>query len=263
MADKQNDTVKPFRFEALDRAVAILRILERHSEPLPLSVLAREAGLGQATTSRYLASLVGHNLVERVDGSRYALGIGLYLLGQKSLYRKDIRVVARPHLEHLNRRFDETVSLALCVKGELTVIDCIEGTQALRQGASVGLHNPWHASSLGKSILAYLPEAEAVGVLSEKELEVYTTKTLATIDEILDQFAGIRDQKFAIDDEESAKGGRCVGAPVLDAGGRPFAAISVSGPVARITRQDVPAIGIAVADAASMISKAMGYDGPF
>jgi IclR family acetate operon transcriptional repressor len=258
---ERGESLKGFRFEALDRAVAILRVLEQGSEPLSLSVIGREVGLGQPTTSRYLASLVGHGLVEKIDGSRYALGIGLFLLGQKSLHRKDVRVVTRPHLEILHRRFDETVSLALCVKGELIVIDCIEGTQALRQGASVGFHNPWHASSLGKSMLAHLPEAEVAELLSGSALEAYTDKTLKSMEEVVRQLPRIREQKFAVDDEESSNGGRCVGASILDASGRPFGAISISGPVARITTENIPEIGTMIADAALEISKAMGYTG--
>jgi len=197
-------------------------------------MIAKEIGLGQATTSRYLHSLVGHDLVDKVGGARYTLGIGLYLLGQRSLNGRNVRLVAHPYLENLHRQFDETVSLALRIKDQVVVIDCIEATRALRQGSSIGFHNPWHASSLGKSMLARLPEAEAIEILSHTTLSVETTHTLRGIDAVMAALEPVRTQKYALDDEESSEGGRCVGAAILDADGRPIGAISISGPASRM-----------------------------
>ena len=249
------------RFDAIDRTVAILRALEKFDEPLSLSMIAKEIGLGQATTSRYLHSLVGHDLVDKVGGARYTLGIGLYLLGQRSLNGRNVRLVAHPYLENLHRQFDETVSLALRIKDQVVVIDCIEATRALRQGSSIGFHNPWHASSLGKSMLARLPEAEAIEILSHTTLSVETTHTLRGIDAVMAALEPVRTQKYALDDEESSEGGRCVGAAILDADGRPIGAIRISGPASRITLDAVPAIGSTISNAARDVSAALGFSG--
>ncbi|TGR16180.1 ArsR family transcriptional regulator, partial [Mesorhizobium sp. M1C.F.Ca.ET.196.01.1.1] len=64
--------------------MAILRVLEKAEGPLSLSAIAREVDLGKPTTLRYLASLVGHGVIERVDGNGYTLGIDLFMLGQKA-----------------------------------------------------------------------------------------------------------------------------------------------------------------------------------
>lgn len=252
------DEQKGIRFEALDRAVAILRVLEKEEQPLSLTVIARDVGLGQATTSRYLASLVGHGLVDKVDGNLFVLGINLYLLGKKSLHRRDVRLSARPILEEIHARYNETVSLALWIKQELVVVDCIEALQVLRQGAAVGVQNPWHASSLGKSILAWLKEDEIAELLGTRHLERYTPHTLKDVGELMAQLPIIRANGYAVDDEESTLGGRCVGAAIFDASERPFAAISISGPTTRISSQSMPSVGKDIAEAASRISRAMG-----
>ncbi|MFS8146171.1 IclR family transcriptional regulator [Rhizobium sp. R635] len=250
---------KSTRFDAVDRAAAILAALGAANGPSSLSQIAREVGLGQPTTSRYLTSLVGHGYVERDGNGRYVLGIGLYLLGQKALQHRDVRNLARPQLEALHRRYNETVSLALWVHNELVVIDCIEATQALKQGATVGLPNPWHASSLGKSILAWLDEKTLNVLLPTPALEVFTKNTLSTRSLLRAQFQTIRALGFAVDDEESSLGGRCIGAPVFDATGRPIAAISMSGPVSRIVSEDIASIGDVISAAAKEVSRALGY----
>jgi IclR family acetate operon transcriptional repressor len=246
-------------FDAVDRAVAILKALERSESPLTLSMIAKEVGLGQPTSSRYLASLVGHGYVEKLEGGRYVLGIGLYILGRKALHRRDVRVVARPQLELLHAQYNETVSLALWINGEVVVVDCIEATQVLKQGATVGGQNPWHASSLGKAILAWLTPSEVRKLLPEEILVRFTANTLPTPDDLLAELPVIRERGFAVDDEESTIGGRCIGAAVLDASGRPIGAISVSGPISRLTSERVPATGEIVSSAALAISQALGF----
>lgn len=259
--DLFTDEEKSARFDAVDRAVAVLRVLERSDQPMSLSMIAREVGLGQPTTSRYVASLVGHGLIEKVNGNRYVLGIGLYILGQKSLHRRDVRTVAHPYLETLHEQFNETVSFALWLRREVVVVDCIEAMQTLRQGASVGVVNPWHATSLGKSILAWLDPHEVDVLLKEPGLPRYTYNTLTTVDQLRAEFPLIRERGYSVDNEESAIGGRCIGAPVFDQSGRPLGAISISGPVARVTDEDVPSTGGRIAEIAGQISRAMGYSG--
>jgi IclR family acetate operon transcriptional repressor len=253
-----DDDVKTFRFDAVDRTVAILRVLERSEQPLPLSVIAREVGLGQPTTSRYLASLVGHHYIEKVAGGRYVLGISLYLLGQRALHRREVRLLARPKLEELHERFNETISLALEVKGEVIVVDCIEALHTLRQGASVGVQNPWHASSLGKAILAWIDEAEARHILEMQGGEALTPNTL-TPDAVLEQLPNIREKGFAIDDEESTLGGRCIGAAIRDASGAPIGAISVSGPILRLSVDTIDDMGRHISETAALISSSLGF----
>lgn len=259
--DLATDEQKSARFDAVDRAVAVLRVLERADQPMSLSMIAREVGLGQPTTSRYVSSLVGHGLIAKVNGNRYVLGIGLYILGQKSLHRRDVRTVARPYLETLHEQFNETVSFALWLRDELVVVDCIEAMQTLRQGASVGVTNPWHASSLGKSILAWLDAHEVNRLIKASGLPRYTQNTLITLDQLRGEFPLIRERGYAVDNEESAIGGRCIGAPVYDEAGRPLGAISISGPIARVTDEDLPSTGRRVAEIADQISRAMGYEG--
>ncbi|TIX45138.1 MAG: IclR family transcriptional regulator, partial [Mesorhizobium sp.] len=102
----------------------------------------------------------------------------------------------------------------------------IEAMQTLRQGASVGVTNPWHASSLGKSILAWLDTHEVSRLLKASGFPRYTHNTLVTLDQLRGEFPLIRERGYAVDNEESAIGGRCIGAPVYDETGRPLGAIS-------------------------------------
>ncbi|AGT08896.1 IclR family transcriptional regulator [Paracoccus aminophilus] len=256
MAD---DGTKSIRFDAVDRAAKILQVIADSGKPVPLTAIAKAAGLGQPTTSRYLASLCSHGFLERDSDGRYLLGIHLYLLGQKAIEQRDLRRFAAPQLEALHKKYNETISLALVVQNELVVVDCLEASHALRQGGTVGTKNDWHTSSLGKSILAHLPAARTDALVGAAPYLAYTAHTLKDGAALHADLARVRTTGYAVDDEETVLGGRCIGAAILDADGTPAGAISVSGPTSRVTEAAVAEIGRTVAEAAARVSAALGY----
>jgi IclR family acetate operon transcriptional repressor len=248
-----------YQITAVERAVAVLEAFDT-KDPLTQSQIAQAVGLSQSTTLRYLATLCSHGLVER-DGETgcYRLGLGLFQLGERALGARDARYVARPVMKSLLERFDETVNLAISQEDALILIDALESTRSIRKGATVGGQDVWHASSLGKAILAFLPEDEMLGVLERHAQARCTGNTLTDLKALVQELARIRDLGYAVDDEESEEGLRCVGAPILDRGGRPSYAISLSGPASRFTPRTIAEMGEATRSAAAMISARLGY----
>ncbi|WP_245511669.1 MULTISPECIES: IclR family transcriptional regulator [unclassified Mesorhizobium] len=261
MTEPSQNLTEKVRFDAVDRTMAILRVLEKAEGPLSLSAIAREVDLGKPTTLRYLASLVGHGVIERVDGNGYTLGIDLFMLGQKALHRRDIRAVARPYLQKLYEHFNETINLALLVRQEVVVVDSIETTQMLRQGGAVGSVNPWHASSLSKSILAWLDRGEANRLLQRCSFDRYTPRTLTSAAKVLAELPEIVELGYAVDNEEATIGSRCVGAAIFDASGRPIGAISISGPTTRVVDDAIPSVGAHLVEVTAQLSRAIGFPG--
>jgi DNA-binding IclR family transcriptional regulator len=112
---------------------------------------------------------------------------------------------------------------------------------------------------MGKAILAFLPESDQVSLIKRLELIASTNNTITDRAALIEHLATVRAQKFAIDNEESEDGIRCVGAPVFDRTGRVFAAISVSGPAYRLPISRPVALSSLVMDAANTISGRPGY----
>src|SRR5699024_8298944 len=92
-----------------------------------------------------------------------------------------------------------------------------------------------HCISLGKAILAYLPQERIEEIIEQSELVQYTSQTITTREELLNELEQIRDQGYAFDNEEKIAGLKCVAAPVIDPDGRVLGALSISGPSSRMT----------------------------
>jgi DNA-binding IclR family transcriptional regulator len=261
LTDDESKGAGPRGMVGVDRAVAVLEALEGHPGR-SLAEVARATHLSDPTALRYLSSLQRHGLVERdtVMG-RYSLGIRLFELGQRAVRERDPRQVALPHLRELHARFGETVDLAMRRGDRLILIEALVATHSLGKGAMVGEQDPWHCTSLGKSLLAALPEDEARGILERTPLERRTARTLTDVDMLMLELERIRERGFAIDDEEGEEGLRCVGAAVYDHLGVPSYAMSVSGPEHRFRTSKMTEIGEAVAAAAAAISAQLGYTG--
>ncbi len=248
-----------YRIDAVDRAIAILEALGQDA-PLSQAQLARATKLSEATAFRYLNALGRHDLVERdPESGRYRPGIGLFQLGQRALANRDPRLIALPIMRGLLERFGETVNLAMRWGNTLVLIDGLESERSLKRGATVGERDAWHASAVGKAILAHLSEVEVRTIVSDSGLAARTPGTITAIKALLEELARIREIGYAVDNEEGEQGLRCVGAPIFDRTGAPAYALSLSGPSARLSLDALTPIGEELAAAAAVISERLGH----
>jgi IclR family acetate operon transcriptional repressor len=246
---------------AVDRAVRVLEALERQPRAR-LAQVARDAGLSDATALRYLSSLVAHDFVERdSDAGTYRLGMRLFRLGQRSLSERDPRAVALPYMERLHERFEETVNLAVRNGDDLVLIEVLQGSRSIRRGAALGDRDVWHASALGKAVLAQLPTPEAKDLLERHGYERMTVRTRGSWQEMSRDLTKIGQCGYAFEDREFDDESSCVGAAIFAGDGRAVYALSVSGPAGRFGRGRRVEIGEAVRDAAGEISELLGYTG--
>jgi IclR family acetate operon transcriptional repressor len=248
-----------YSMASVNRIVSVLRALAGE-QGLPLVEVARRTGLDEATALRYLRSLDAHELVHRDEGSgRWSLGIELFRLGQQAVGVRGVRKLALPEMERLLEEFEETVNIGHWAGTRLVVIEVVESVLSIRKGATTGEPDVWHASGLGKAILAQMPEEQAVAVLEAHGRPRFTEHTLVGIEDLLAELARVRERGYAIDDEESEVGMRCVAAPIRDQHGQPRYAISISGVAARMPPDVVEQMGEALLGAAGRISAALGF----
>jgi IclR family transcriptional regulator, acetate operon repressor len=251
-----------FSLNSIERAMAILAAFDNPWE-LTLADLARSAGLTEPTALRYAASLTTHGFLERdATTGRYRLGLRLFELGQKALRHRDPRAVALPYMSRLRDRFEETVNLGMRHADELVLIEVLESHRSIRSGAQLGERDGWHASSLGKAVLAHLPPEDARALLEHVPRPRLTPHTVTSVEQLLDELEVVRERGFAVDELETEEDLRCVGAAILDRHGDPQYAISVAGPSNRLTADAAEMIGAALREAAEAISAELGYLAP-
>ncbi len=247
-----------YTIAVVDRALDVLEALAESDDPLGATEIARSIGSTKSSVYRILATLEGRGyIVKDVSSVQYRLGTRLTYLGQRALEGFDLRQRARPYLEELNRKFNETVNLGVLDGHEVAYIDMIESDHELRMAAHLGSRDPAYSTSIGKAILAYIPADELQAHLPA-HLQPRTKRTITDVELLRRELDQIRISGVAEDRGENEEGARCFGSPVLDHTGFPVAAVSVSVPLIRLNDLRSRDIADAVRSAALRITSRIG-----
>jgi DNA-binding IclR family transcriptional regulator len=248
--------------QSLERAFDLLEALAAGGEA-GVTELASRTGLVPSTAHRLLATLTKRGYVTQSAG-RYMLGYKIGEVAGGIEHRLSrLKAVARPHLESVQRATGETVNLVVLDGDRVVYVDQVEGSRSVRMFTAVGTAALAHTTGSGKSILAYGPPEVPAALYADREpLLRLTPRTLVTLEALEDDFARIRRRGYAIDNEEHEEGVGCVATPLFDHTGEPCAAMSVSGPAARILHADTAELGALLVAHAHEISVALGYRMP-
>lgn len=242
----------PSGTQTVERAARLLTEIVDADDAVTFSELTQRTGLAKSTTSRLLLALERSHLVRREEGAyragdlfvRYAWRSG----GDAALAR-----LARPVLERLGSATGETVNLGVAHGGGVEQIAQVDSRYLLGATNWVGRRVPLHASALGKVLLAF-GSAE----LPPGRLERCTPGTITSRALLQGELERVRRDGFAVTDEELEEGLVAIAAPVFGRDGAPLAALSVSAPVGRLTRHQVPAAAAACVGEAAALSGLIG-----
>lgn len=241
------------------KALAILDLLSDAKERT-LSEIARELSLAKSTAYGLLETLTVKRILEKDAGAgTFKLGTKLIELGYCAQTGLDLVRIAAPFLKGLNIRFDETVHLVVLDNDEVLYIDCIESQRRLRTYSVIGIRAPLYCTSVGKAILAFLPETEIRRIIAERGLMAFTENTITNENRLWQEIGHIRTCGYAIDDREHEDHLRCVGAPISNSRGEVFASVSLSGPAERNTMERIESMAPALLEATDEISHRLGY----
>jgi len=250
----------PYRVQVLDRALAALEVLANRSTECGLAEICKTLKLHKSTAHRLMMVLEQHRLVDKnPDTGRYRLGLKLFEFGSKAFGAIDLRRHAKPYLDRLQSEFGETVFFCMLDDGQVFYIEKIESQQSVRTACTVGSRAPAYCTAVGKAMLAELPDTAVSEIIRRSGLKAVTPNTITTVAAFKAELRAIRVRGYAIDNEEKEPGLRCVSAPVRSESGKLLAALSVSGPAFRLTKERVPEIGKAVMQAAGELSYELGY----
>ncbi|NLP46227.1 MAG: IclR family transcriptional regulator [Epulopiscium sp.] len=248
--------------QSVDRALSILEVLSDQETGLGLSEISNQIDLHKSTVHRLLGTLMIRGYVEQdPHTNRYSLTMKLFELGNKKIEKLDVLTLAKPYLRELADKTNEVVHLVIREGAEIIYIDKVEGDYTLRMHSRIGRRSPLYCTAVGKVMMAYLEEEERKKLWEESAKKEYTSFTIIQYSQMQEELKKVKNQGYAVDDQEHEIGVRCIGAPIFDYQGNVHAAISVSGPAIRMTPEKIKVFAGFLLKYGEKISRELGYMG--
>lgn len=245
--------------QAVLRALALLKTFSDEQPELNLVELAQAVDLNKTTAYRLLTALESEGLVTRTpEADAYRLGAEAIALGGRAIRANSLHKVGRPELEALARQTKETATMEILSGEQSLTLDEISGSYVVGVSRYIGTRWPLHATATGKVLLAHLPPAQLDGVLAVP-LTGYTPHTITDAASLRQALTHIREQGYAVGNEELEIGFVSVGAPIRNHDGVVVAAIGTGGSSARLSREIVDELVDQVMISAQRVSEQLGY----
>ena len=248
---------------AVDRALDILLTLYNNGEEMGISEISRELDLHKSSVHRTLVTLENKNFVhQNLNNGKYWLGVKIYTMGLLVGEKISMVDIFKPYSKELFNEFNEVVNISILDKDitngykSVIVLKEYDENKVLSVNPDAGSVTDARASSVGKCLLAFSKYID-YNKLLEKPLEKYTEYTITNHEDLFNELRKIKEEGYAIDNEERELGLTCIGAPILDKNGYAVAAISISGPSARMKINNFDEKVKKVKDIANKISAAM------
>jgi DNA-binding IclR family transcriptional regulator len=239
------------------RTLVALDLLSHH--PASPEELAAALGVHRRTARRLIDVMSGEGWVEPDldDPRRVRLSTRIISVAGEVLQRSDLVQTGASYVRRLRDQLHESSHMSVPTDGWAVHVVEVPSTQPLNVAAKVGARVPIYASAVGKAMAAWLPEQLELAI--QRGLERFTPNTLTTRESLAGEMAQTRDRGYAVDDAELYPDTRCIAAPVWTGFGTVVAALGISGPAIRITRDRVESYAVAVTTAAGQLSAALGY----
>ena len=246
--------------KSIIKAFAVIEELEKKGA-MSIGELSLSLSMDKSTVHRIVNTIkeAGY-ITQSNENQKYENSIKLFEAGQGVIERAGLGSAARPHLESMAQMTGETVNLAMRMEHQVIFIDKIESKSTIKVGINIGTVIPIYCTGIGKAVFAFVPEEERCTLLKSIKFDKFTENTVTDPDLIAEQLKMIKKDGYSVDMEEYVHGLICFGAPILDHKAMPIAAVSISLPTLRFTKEVGDEYPKLVKEAALRISRHMGYN---
>ena len=235
---ERNQLSEQYIIESLTRGLHVLSQFDPEHPSLSMTDLIKRTGIKKATMYRILTTLEHAGYLEHNPETRqYRPSLRVLSLGFTALSRLDLRQLARPYLEQLAETLELTASLTILDGLDVVYIDRVRNREIVGVVLGLGSRIPANCSSMGKAMLAFLPQDELDSLLNNATLSPCTPQSMADLESFRRDLERVREEEVAFNIDELAMGLRAVAAPIFDRSGRAVAAINVSGSRALVSEE--------------------------
>lgn len=246
--------------QSVDRALRIITYVSQKKDGMGVTELAALLDLNKSSIFKLLSTLAAHDFIEQDQVTKkYKLGYKYLELSSMLLESLDLRTQAKPFLKDLEDETNEVIHLVVYDQGEVVYIEKLEGNETLRTHSKVGKRAPVHCTSVGKVILAHLPEEQVEEIIEKKGLAPHTEKTIIDQKIFLAELQKVRNQGYGVEIEENEEGITCIAAPIFDHKGDIIAAVSISGPSTRMNDRRLQELMPSIVETGHTISARLGF----
>ena len=250
----------PYIIDIIDVALDVIEHINDDSKVYRASEVARALGVNRTRVFRILKTLEARGYVNfDPDTQGYKLGVKFLHIGANVRERLDLRREAETILVELSRVTGDSAHLLILRGHRAVTIDRRQGENRLQVASPIGQSLPLYVGASPKILLAYLPEEERERVLQGIELEHFTDNTIADLNELRECINTIRQQGYAVDEEDYEHGVFAIGAPVFDHTGSVIAGITITTPGARYSMERKKELIDLVVKAGQKLSEKLGY----
>ena len=230
---------RTYRIDVLTRALDVLDHLGGAAEPRSLSQISGALELDRTRVFRILETLRERGYVERTDPAKtYRLGPRVLGLKTGVITAMSFPQIALPRMRALSVTLRDSISLGVLEGTYVRYVARAPFRRIISTEIDIGTLLPAHATSMGKLLLAQLPEADVRAIYRDDPPQPFTPRTVARVDDLLAQLRTIRERDVAVVEEELELGLWGIAVPVRDGAGAVIAALSASVPLARRPRAD-------------------------
>ncbi len=253
---------RPVTINSLSRGAQILRFLSEAGGSLGVTELAERLQVDPSTAYRLLATLENHGLVAQdQESKKYTVGYGVLEIAAGLLRRLNVAEIAQPHLRALSAVTGESTHIAVRNGTRAVSVGSEAASGVLRVEMSIGNAEPLYCTAVGKALLTDFVESDLRAIFAGQELERFTAQTITSIEDLAAELERGRRLGYAYDDEELHPGVRCIACPIRDHGRRVVAAVGISMPAIRMSREQRTEIVRHISPVAELISTQLGYAG--
>ncbi len=255
---------EPRYSQSLERGLAILGCFTPQRPVLGIADIADELGMSRSTTHRYVITLVALGYLEQGASRKYRLGLRVTDLGMSALNSTGLREHSHPYLEELRQRTSYTVNLSVLDGLDILYVDRARSFRRGQSKIDLGLHPgsrlPAYCTSMGKILLAYLPEEERRERIAELKPIKRGPNTITSKGALQDELAEVADAGFAVNDEELTAELYAIAVPIRDDAREVVAAVNMAVHSSMISLEELAdALGQHLISTADRISARLGY----
>lgn len=250
-----------YTVQAVSNAIDILELLGEYEHELSVSEIVHQLSLTKSNVSKLLSNLEYFGYVElnRYTGN-YRLGVKIFQISQAYINKLNLIEVSQHSMQQLKDLLNESVYIGILNGKNIVYLDVIETDEPVRVRSRIGNVGPAYATAMGKAHLSALEDKEIDDLFGNKSFQKFTDNTIVSIKELKEEIKTVKENGYAIDNEEYEVGVCCVAAPIYDFLGKVIAAISISAPIERVDKSRLDAEIIpALLDSSKKLSVKFGY----